>query len=162
MDATAMDTTAMDATAINGLATHLSARGGGRPARQRRWPDLASRRSCWCAGARAARAALGRALVVVLLLAGVLLAPAAAWADGAELFGQHCAGCHVHGGNIIRRGKTLRLAALERQQIASPEAIARIAAGGVGQMGGYGDVLGEAGVQQVAEWVWQQAQLGWP
>ncbi|MFZ9849021.1 MAG: c-type cytochrome [Vulcanococcus sp.] len=101
-----------------------------------------------------------RALILALWLAAAL--PAPAWADGAQLFSQHCAGCHVNGGNIIRRGKTLKLAALERQNLASPEAIAAIAAAGIGQMGGYGEVLGEAGVAEVGAWVWQQAQQGWP
>ena len=100
----------------------------------------------------------------IALLVSVLLWfwPAAAWADGSQLFSQHCAGCHVNGGNIIRRGKTLKLAALERQGLASAEAIAAIAANGVGQMGGYGAVLGEPGVEQVSAYVWQQALAGWP
>ena len=107
---------------------------------------------------RVMRPLLGLLLVLVLPLCSV----SPARADGAELFSQHCAGCHLNGGNIIRRGKTLRLAALERQGLASPEAIAAIARNGVGQMSGYGAVLGDAGVEQVADWVWQQAQLGWP
>ena len=82
--------------------------------------------------------------------------------SGAQLFENHCAGCHVNGGNIIRRGKTLRLAALERNGIDGPEAIATIAAAGIGQMGGYASVLGEGGPEAVAAWVWQQAQAGWP
>ena len=81
--------------------------------------------------------------------------------EGAVLFGQHCAGCHVNGGNIIRRGKTLKLKALERQGIASVDAIAQIAREGVGQMSGYGDVLGPGGDQLVAEWIWEQAQKAW-
>jgi cytochrome c6 len=81
---------------------------------------------------------------------------------GSSLFGAHCAGCHLQGGNIIRRGKTLKLAALERNGIASPEAIAAIAAGGIGQMGGYAQTLGEGGPEAVAAWVWQQALDGWP
>ena len=101
-----------------------------------------------------------------LLIAGLLvipsLLPAPVWADGAQLFSQHCAGCHVNGGNIIRRSKTLKLAALERQGVASPEAIARIASEGVGQMSGYGDRLGADGALEVADWIWQQAELGWP
>jgi cytochrome c6 len=103
-------------------------------------------------------------LVVVLLpfCVWLLPVPAALASDGASLFEAHCAGCHVNGGNIIRRGKTLRLAALERQDLASQEAIARIAAAGIGQMGGYQAVLGDAGVDAVAAWVWQQAQAGWP
>lgn len=96
------------------------------------------------------------------------LEPAAASPDratlqaGARLFEAHCAGCHGGGGNIIRRGRTLKLAALERAGLASPEAIARVAAAGIGQMSGYGTVLGEGGSERVAAWVWSQAQAGWP
>ena len=81
---------------------------------------------------------------------------------GARLFEAHCVGCHVGGGNVIRRGRTLKLAALERADLASPDAIARVAAEGQGQMGGYGAVLGDQGAIQVGAWVWQQAQAGWP
>jgi cytochrome c6 len=111
----------------------------------------------WQAGLRLLLLAL--LALLVLWPRPALAAPAAA---GAELFGQHCAGCHIHGGNIIRRGKTLKLAALERQGLASPEAIARVAAGGLGQMAGYGAVLGEGGPEAVAAYVWQQAQADWP
>jgi cytochrome c6 len=97
------------------------------------------------------------------MLACVLLLfwPRPAWGDGAQLFDNHCAGCHVNGGNIIRRGKTLQLKALERQGLASQQAIAEIAANGVGQMSGYATVLGTEGVDEVAAWVWQQALNGW-
>jgi cytochrome c6 len=103
---------------------------------------------------------LGAALLAAM--AALLLWPGIAQADGAQLFEQHCAGCHVNGGNIIRRGKTLKLAALEREDRASEAAIAAIAAAGVGQMSGYGSVLGEEGTAEVAAWVWQQALAGWP
>lgn len=82
--------------------------------------------------------------------------------QGEELFANHCAGCHVHGGNIIRRGRTLRLEALKRNGLADPAAIAAVAAEGRGQMSGYGDVLGPGGAEVVAAWVWEQAQQGWP
>ncbi|MCP9888217.1 c-type cytochrome [Cyanobium sp. ATX 6A2] len=104
-------------------------------------------------------------LVLVVLLTCLLALPAAARAEpsaGRQLFEAHCAGCHLQGGNIIRRRKTLKLAALEREGIASQAAIAAIAAAGVGQMSGYGVVLGEDGPEAVAAWVWQQAQAGWP
>ena len=81
---------------------------------------------------------------------------------GAQLFEAHCIGCHVGGGNVIRRGRTLKQAALERAGLADPEAIARIAAAGIGQMSGYGAVLGEEGAAVVGEWVWLQARAGWP
>ena len=61
------------------------------------------------------------------------------YGEGAVLFGQHCAGCHVNGGNIIRRGKNLKLATLQRQGLDSTEAIASIARNGIGQMSGYSD-----------------------
>jgi len=81
---------------------------------------------------------------------------------GGQLFQNHCAGCHVHGGNIIHRNKTLKLAALTRAGLTSPEAIAAVAAAGIGQMGGYGAVLGADGPAAVGAWVWDQAQRGWP
>jgi len=80
---------------------------------------------------------------------------------GAALFEQHCAACHIHGGNIIRRGKTLRMNALEKRGIASPEAIAVIAREGIGQMSGYEQVLGSGGDVAVADWIWEQAQNAW-
>jgi cytochrome c6 len=102
------------------------------------------------------------ALLAALLVGLAMPGPLQAAADGARLFETNCAGCHVNGGNIIRRGKTLRMAALERQGVASEAAIAAIAAGGVGQMSGYAGVLGDDGVAAVAAWVWQQAQADWP
>lgn len=80
---------------------------------------------------------------------------------GAVLFEQHCAACHIHGGNIIRRGRTLRMNALEKRGIASPEAIAVIAREGIGQMSGYEQVLGSGGDVAVADWIWEQAQNAW-
>jgi cytochrome c6 len=113
-------------------------------------------------------------LALFLMLALVLPPPALGLAavdpaatvseseDGARLFEAHCAGCHRQGGNIIRRGKTLKLAALERNGLDDPAAIARIAAAGIGQMGGYGEALGEGGAEAVADWVWRMAHDGWP
>ncbi|MEB3244278.1 MAG: cytochrome C6 [Cyanobacteriota bacterium] len=83
-------------------------------------------------------------------------------ARGADLFGQHCLGCHVNGGNVIRRGKTLRLAALRRAGLESAADVARIAALGQGQMGGYEKALGPGGAEAVGAYVWQQALANWP
>jgi len=115
---------------------------------------------------------LARLTTTAVLILGLLMGASAALADatpdvgrlqaGGRLFEAHCVGCHVNGGNVIRRGRTLRQAALEKAGLADPEAIARIAAGGIGQMSGYGAVLGEEGAAQVGEWVWLQARTGWP
>jgi mono/diheme cytochrome c family protein len=104
------------------------------------------------------------ALALVLGFAGLVI-PGPAWAtgaDGARLFEATCAGCHPHGGNIIRRGRTLRIEALQRRGLDGEAAIAAVVAGGVGQMAGYGAALGDSGVETVAAWVWQQALEGWP
>ena len=106
-----------------------------------------------------------RRLLAGALLLGLFLIlswPRSAYgAGGEQLFEAHCAGCHINGGNILRRGKTLKLAALQRNGIEGPEMVAAIAAAGIGQMGGYAAVLGETGADQVGQWVWRRALAGW-
>ena len=80
---------------------------------------------------------------------------------GEGLFKHNCAGCHINGGNIIRRSKNLKIASLKRNGIDNPEAIAKIARQGIGIMSGYKDELGDNGDQVVADWVWGQAQKAW-
>ena len=80
---------------------------------------------------------------------------------GGNLFKNNCAGCHINGGNIIRRSKNLKISSLKRNGIDNPEAIAKIARQGVGIMSGYEDELGDNGDQIVANWVWEQAQKAW-
>ena len=96
-----------------------------------------------------------------LATAGATHAAVAEASPGAALFKQHCAGCHINGGNIIRRGKNLKLKTLERDDLATVTAISTIAREGRGQMSGYADVLGADGDQLVAEWVLMQAQNAW-
>ena len=74
---------------------------------------------------------------------------------------KHCSGCHINGGNIIRRQKNLKLNSLKRWGLDNPEAIARVAREGIGSMSGYEEVLGEKGDQLVAKWIWNQAQNAW-
>ena len=80
---------------------------------------------------------------------------------GENLFKHNCAGCHINGGNIIRRSKNLKISSLKRNGIDNSEAIAKIARQGIGIMGGYEDKLGDNGDQIVANWVWEQAQKAW-
>ena len=81
--------------------------------------------------------------------------------SGEELFKNNCLGCHVNGGNIIRRGKTLKLESLKRNGLDDPKAIAKVAQEGVGVMSGYKEVLGEGGDLRVANWIWEQSQKAW-
>ena len=80
---------------------------------------------------------------------------------GKNLFKNHCAGCHINGGNIIRRSKNLKISSLNRNGINDPEAIAKIARQGIGIMVGYKDQLEDNGDQIVANWIWKQAQNAW-
>ena len=80
---------------------------------------------------------------------------------GKSIFENHCAGCHINGGNIIRRSKNLKISSLKRNGIDDPKAIAKIARQGVGIMSGYEEQLGDNGDQILADWVWEQAQKAW-
>tara|TARA_B100000965_G_scaffold367839_1_gene354084 strand:- start:1032 stop:1406 length:375 start_codon:yes stop_codon:yes gene_type:complete len=80
---------------------------------------------------------------------------------GKNLFKNHCAGCHINGGNIIKRSKNLKISSLKHNGIDDPVAIAKIARQGIGIMDGYKEKLGENGDQIVANWIWEQAQKAW-
>ena len=81
--------------------------------------------------------------------------------SGENLFKNYCAGCHINGGNIIRRSKNLKLSSLQRNGIDNPEAIAKIASQGIGIMSGYEDQLGDNDDQLIGNWVLEQAQKAW-
>ncbi|WNZ26824.1 c-type cytochrome [Leptolyngbya sp. NK1-12] len=80
---------------------------------------------------------------------------------GAQIFELHCAGCHIHGGNIVRRNKTLKLKALQRNGMDNLTAISEIVLNGKGNMSAYQDRLTEAEIQSVAAYVLEQAEQGW-
>ena len=81
--------------------------------------------------------------------------------QGEKIFVQHCSGCHIKGGNIIRRSKTLKLSALKRNGLDNPEAIAKIARDGYGIMSGYKKFLIEEEDKIVANWIFEQSQKDW-
>lgn len=81
--------------------------------------------------------------------------------DGVALFETHCAGCHPSGGNIIRRGKTLKFKPLAKRHLDSVEAIATLVTNGKGLMSAYGDTLTSEEIQTVSAYVWKQAQRNW-
>jgi len=84
-----------------------------------------------------------------------------AMTEGAPLFEMHCAGCHINGGNIIRRGKTLKQKALEKNGYDSVEAIAQLVTQGKGNMPAYSDRLSPAEIETVATYVLEQAAQNW-
>ena len=98
-----------------------------------------------------------------LVLSWAIAAPVfAAEADqAAKLFEVQCAGCHVNGGNIVRRGKTLKLKALEKNGYHTVEAISEIITNGKGNMSAYRDRLSSEEIQTLAQYVLDQANKNW-
>ncbi|WP_008312642.1 c-type cytochrome [Leptolyngbya sp. PCC 6406] len=78
--------------------------------------------------------------------------------SAAQIFELNCAGCHAHGGNIIRRGKTLKSHALARNGVDSETAIAAIITQGKGIMSAYGNRFTPEEIDLLATYVWHQAQ----
>ena len=81
--------------------------------------------------------------------------------NGAKIFKANCAGCHIKGGNIIRRGKNLKLRALKRYKMDSVEAISAIVANGKNNMSAYKDRLTVTEIRDVAAYVLERAETGW-
>ncbi len=81
--------------------------------------------------------------------------------NGAKIFDVHCAGCHINGSNIVRRGKNLKLKALKKYGMDSIEAISSLVANGKNNMSAYKDRLSQQEIQDVAAYVLQQAEKGW-
>ncbi len=81
--------------------------------------------------------------------------------SGESLFSLNCAGCHAHGGNIIRRGKNLQQKTLVRRGYGEAGAIAQIITQGKGAMPAYADRLTTEEIEAIATYVLQQAEAGW-
>jgi cytochrome c6 len=64
-----------------------------------------------------------RTLPVILLTAGLFAltahAAVADQVDGKKEFAEHCASCHVNGGNIVNPAKTLKKADLDKNGVKS-------------------------------------------
>jgi cytochrome c6 len=102
------------------------------------------------------------AIALTLLLTFFLSGKSAiASPNGAVIFENNCAGCHVNGGNIMRRGKNLKLKALQKNGVDSVEAIAQLVTHGKGLMSAYGDRLSAEEIAEVSKYVTEQAKQDW-
>ncbi len=101
------------------------------------------------------------ALLIMLTFTFCPPALAADTANGANIFSFQCAGCHVNGGNIVRRVKTLKKRALKRNGMDSLEAIASLVANGKNNMSAYKDRLTEQQIEDVSAYVLEQAEKDW-
>jgi cytochrome c6 len=98
---------------------------------------------------------------VLLISTFTLSASAADTANGEQIFSVQCAGCHINGSNIIRRGKNLRKQALKKYDMDSIEAVTSIVTNGKNNMSAYKERLTEQQIQDVAAYVLEQAEKDW-
>ncbi|OCQ91373.1 cytochrome C6 [Nostoc sp. MBR 210] len=101
--------------------------------------------------------------LILLLFTTTFTLPANAsdTTNGAQIFSVHCAGCHINGSNIIRRGKNLKKQALKKYNMDSIEAITSIVTNGKSNMSAYKDRLNEQEIHDVAAYVLEQAAKDW-
>lgn len=109
---------------------------------------------------------LKKILLVCLLVATLALticSPALA-ADvnrGARIFQGNCSACHLGGGNVVIVNKTLKKDALKKYGKYSLEAIQNQMMRGRNAMPAFGGRLTPSQIEDVAAYVFQQAQTGW-
>jgi len=83
------------------------------------------------------------------------------WNKGKQIFEVNCAGCHPKGSNIIRRGKNLHSKALEKNGYNSVNSIEQIVTNGKNNMSAFHDRLTAEEINQVANYVFYQAENNW-
>ncbi|BAY83558.1 cytochrome c class I [Calothrix parasitica NIES-267] len=100
-------------------------------------------------------------LLLIVYLQQPVFADTVDGVNGAKIFSANCAGCHINGGNIIRRGKNLKMKALKKYKMDSVEAISNIVTYGKNNMSAYKDRLSESEIQSVSTYVLEQAENNW-
>lgn len=98
-------------------------------------------------------------IIVFLFISNPVLA--VSQNEGAAIFKANCAACHPKGGNIIRRGKTLKEKALKRNHLDTIEAIASIVSKGKNNMPAYEERLSSQEIEAVSSYVIQKAAQNW-
>lgn len=100
-------------------------------------------------------------ILIVFNLNFIPPASAADTANGEKIFSVQCAGCHINGSNIVRRGKNLKLKALKKYHMDSIETISSVVANGKNNMSAYKERLTLEEIQDVSAYVLEEAQKGW-
>ena len=114
------------------------------------------------------RICIQKVVLSACLAAALLLSPttatqsrAADLSNGRRLFQANCADCHVKGGNVVDREKTLHLEALKANGRATPAAVWRQVAEGRGKMPAFKAFLSPEQIEDVAAYVLERARSGW-
>nr|YP_009393433.1 cytochrome c553 [Bostrychia simpliciuscula]ARW61995.1 cytochrome c553 [Bostrychia simpliciuscula] len=81
---------------------------------------------------------------------------------GEQIFTQNCAACHSGGNNVINPEKTLKIEALKLYNMNSIQAITnQVTNGNKAGMPAFGGRLSDEDIQNVANFVLNQANVGW-
>ena len=80
---------------------------------------------------------------------------------GSKIFSATCVACHLGGRNLVSSTKTLKLADLQKNQIASVAAITAQVTAGKGAMPSFKGRLTKAQIADVSAYVLAQAEKGW-
>ena len=107
--------------------------------------------------------------IISVLLLGIAIftfafsspALAADTANGAALFKDNCAQCHLGGKNLVSPAKSLKKKALEKYGMYSSEAIIAQVTKGKGAMPAFGKKLKTDQIENLAAYVLEQADKDW-
>jgi cytochrome c6 len=109
-----------------------------------------------------------RKIVWTLLLTAAILilgfpssALAADVANGAKVFQNNCAACHMGGKNVVMAAKTLQKDALAKYSMDSLEAIISQVTNGKNAMPAFKGKLNPQQIEDVASYVLEKADKGW-
>lgn len=81
---------------------------------------------------------------------------------GQQVFSQNCAACHAGGQNLIVAEKTLEIEKLQKYKMDSISAITtQVTNGNIAGMPAFGGRLSDEDIQNVANYVLNQAKSGW-
>ncbi|MCD2451244.1 c-type cytochrome [Methylicorpusculum oleiharenae] len=100
-----------------------------------------------------------------VFLATLTLTASAAVFSGAvsanEVFDKNCASCHKGGGNIMNPAKTLMKDSLDKNGVATVDAVKAIVTNGKAPMPAFKASLDEKQIESVSAYVIEQAGKGW-
>nr|YP_009546376.1 cytochrome c553 [Gelidium gabrielsonii]YP_009546599.1 cytochrome c553 [Gelidium kathyanniae]YP_009565091.1 cytochrome c553 [Gelidium galapagense]AYO27724.1 cytochrome c553 [Gelidium gabrielsonii]AYO27947.1 cytochrome c553 [Gelidium kathyanniae]QBA96442.1 cytochrome c553 [Gelidium galapagense] len=106
-----------------------------------------------------------RRLFILLLLSSLTLLSkevlAADLESGKQIFVANCSACHVGGNNVLIAEKTLKTDALEENEMKSVLAITNQVKNGKNAMPAFGGRLADEDIENVANYVLDQAENGW-
>jgi len=103
-------------------------------------------------------------LVLLIIVAIINYATNTYAADimaGEQIFNANCSACHTGGNNVIMPEKTLKKEILTANQMNNVEAITNQVTNGKNAMPAFGGRLTEDDINNVANYVLNQAEQGW-